>query len=144
MYDHAIQLAQWMYEEGVRPGDLVAFYLVNSAEFLMLVFATFAIGAAPSLINYNLEGKALLHCISVSNSKLLIADPDKACQQRIEGSRDKIEAGGTKIVTLSEDFKRQRRAMPVVPPDDALRRGVKPGFPYLLVCQVQRACTYGD
>lgn len=50
-----------MIEEGIKPGDLVAMYLHNSAEFLVIFFATMVIGAGPALINYNLEGKALMH-----------------------------------------------------------------------------------
>lgn len=141
MYDRTLQLAQWMLDEGIRPGDLVALYLHNSAEFIMLLFATFAIGAGPATLNYNLEGQALMHCLSVCNSKLLVVDPDSTCQSRINESRDKIEAGGTKIVTLDGDFKGKISSRPVVLPEDKLRRGVKPGFPYVLVsplfCQYQ-------
>ena len=133
MYDHTVQLAGWMYEEGVRPGDLVALYLLNSAEFIMLLFATFAIGASAATINYNLEGQALLHCLSVCNTKLLVGDSDSACQKRLSESRDKITASGTKIVILDEAFKQRIGSKPVILPDEKLRRGVQPGFPYVLV-----------
>ena len=89
MYDHTLQLAQWMLDEGIRPGNLVAFYLHNSAHFLMLLYATWAIGASAATINYNLEGQPLMHCLSVTKSKLIIVDSDSGCQQRINESRDK-------------------------------------------------------
>lgn len=133
MYNHTLQLAQWMLEEGIKPGDLVALYLHNSAEFLMLLFATWAIGAGTATVNYNLEGGPLLHCLSVCNTKLLIVDADPACQKRIGESKDKIEGTGTKIVTLDPAFKQSISSRPATLPDDNLRRGVKPGFPFVLV-----------
>ena len=122
-----------MLDEGVQPGDLVAMYLHNSAEFLMIMFATLCIGAGPAMINYNLEGKALMHCLSVCESKLLIVDEDSGCQQRINGSREDIEGAGTKIVTMDGGFKERVRARPVEVPGDELRNGMKGEWPYALI-----------
>lgn len=133
LHDHTVQLAQWMLEEGVQPGDLVALYLQNSAEFLMIVFATFAIGAGPALINYNLEGKSLLHCLDVAQSKLMIVDPETECARRVEASRAEITAAGTKIVMLDEELKKNAMARPVVVPGDNLRKNMKPEFPFGLI-----------
>ena len=132
-HDHTAQLAQWMVEEGIRPGDLVALYLHNSAEFAMLMFACHCIGAAPAMINYNLENEALLHCLNVAQSRLLIVDTDEACQRRINDSRKGIEDAGTKIVTLDDRFKQSIRSRPLIVPDDELRKNMKPEFPYALV-----------
>lgn len=134
MYNHSVQLANWMLEQGIQPGDLVALYLTNSAEFIMLLYATFAIGASAATINYNLEGKALMHCLAVAQTKLLIIDQDAGCQKRIGGSREEIAATGTAIVTFNEVLKEQIMARPVVLPDDSFRKGVKPEFPFVLVC----------
>lgn len=133
LHDHTVQLAQWMLDEGIRPGDLVALYLHNSAELLMLMFATLCIGAGPAMINYNLEGKALMHCLSVCETKLMIVDQDLACQQRINGSKDEIERAGTKIVTLDESLKRKLRSRAIIVPEDKWRKGMKPNFPYALI-----------
>jgi acyl-CoA synthetase (AMP-forming)/AMP-acid ligase II len=122
-----------MLDEGVRPGDLVGMYLHNSAEFLMIMFATLAIGAGPAMINYNLEGAALMHCLSVADSKLLIIDADEACQRRIEGSRNDIESAGAKIVTMDASFKQRIAARPVVRPPDKLRNGMTGDWPYALI-----------
>lgn len=101
----------------------------------MATLATQCIGAGPAWINYNLEGKALTHCLDVCESKVLIADPDQGCQQRVEGNRQQIEAAGTKIVTLDSSFLQQLRAQPVVVPEDRWRRDMKPEFPFaLIVC----------
>ena len=122
-----------MLEQGIQPGDLVAMYLHNSAEFLMIMFATLCIGAGPAFINYNLEGKALMHCLSVAESKLLIVDVDADCQRRIDGSREQIEAAGTTIVTLDSRLKQQISSRPVIVPEDELRNGMKGEDPFCLI-----------
>lgn len=122
-----------MLEQGVKPGDLVAMYLHNSAEFVMIMFATLCIGAGPAFINYNLEGKALLHCLSVCQSNLLIIDNDEGCQHRINDVRGEIEGSGTKIVLHDQAFKREIASKPVVVPGNELRSGMKPEFPYCLI-----------
>ncbi|KAK5941955.1 hypothetical protein PMZ80_005906 [Knufia obscura] len=132
-HDQTAQYAQWMVEQGIRPGDLVAMYLHNSADFLMIMFATLCIGAGPAFINYNLEGKALMHCLAVCQTKLLIADPDKDCQRRLEGSRTEIEASGMRIVTMDSTLKKEIKSTPVVVPEDKYRNGMKGDAPYCLI-----------
>lgn len=122
-----------MLDQGVKRGELVAMYLHNSAEFLMIMFATLSIGAGPALINYNLEGKALMHCLAVCESKLLIVDDDSACQQRINGSRLDIEGTRMNIVTLDSSLKQRISSRAVAVPPDSLRKGMKGEEPYCLI-----------
>lgn len=133
LHDNTARYAQWLLEQGVKPGDLVAMYLHNSPDFLMILYATHCIGAGPALINYNLEGKALLHCLNVCQSKILIADPDSACQRRLEGSREDIEGAGTRIVPLTLDLQQAIKTRPVQVPDDSHRNGMKGDHPYCLI-----------
>ncbi|KXT13554.1 hypothetical protein AC579_1405 [Pseudocercospora musae] len=133
VHDQTVRYAQWLVDEGIKPGDLVAVYLHNSAEFVMLMFATLCIGAGPAMINYNLEGKALLHCLDVAQSKLLIVDIDEGCRKRIGDSKTEIEGSGTKIVILDDELKTNvSRRQAVVPPDD-LRNGMQGSWPYALI-----------
>lgn len=122
-----------MLEQGVRPGDMVAMYLYNSADFLMIFFAAHCIGAAPALINYNLEGKPLMHCLAVCQTKLLIADPDQGCQQRLDRSRQEIQNAGTQIETLTSELKQEIKSRPVRVPEDKYRKGIKGDHPYALI-----------
>lgn len=122
-----------MLEQGVQPGDLVAMYLHNSAEFLMVMFATLSIGAGPALINYNLEGKALMHCLAVCESKILIVDADSGCQARITASQQDIEAAGMTIITLDHTLKSQIASRQAIVPPDTLRNGMKGTQPYCLI-----------
>ncbi|ORY58047.1 fatty-acyl-CoA synthase [Pseudomassariella vexata] len=133
LHDQTTRYAQWLLEVGIRPGDLVGLYLFNSAEFIMLVFACHCIGAAPALFNYNLEGKALIHCLDVCESKVLIVDSDAGCQARIAGVREYFESKGTITVTLDESLKQDVSARPAVVPEDTWRNGVQGDFPFCLI-----------
>ncbi|KAJ9647415.1 uncharacterized protein PV06_00129 [Exophiala oligosperma] len=133
LHDETLRIAQWMLEQGARPGELVALYLTNSPHFMFSWFACMAIGAAPAFINYNLEGKALLHCLDVAQTRLLVVDDDAGCQARIEGSRADIESRGMKIAVLDDALKRAISSRPVVRPGDELRAGTKGDFPYCLI-----------
>jgi acyl-coenzyme A synthetase/AMP-(fatty) acid ligase len=133
MYEQTVRYAQWLLDEGIGPGDLVAFYLINSPEFMMLWYATLCIGAAPAFLNYNLEGQTLLHCLKVCETKLVIVDEDAGCQKRIEGSRQDIESYGSKIVTLDASLKEKVSARPAICPGEEYRKGVKGSFPYCII-----------
>ncbi|KAK4542973.1 hypothetical protein LTR36_005971 [Oleoguttula mirabilis] len=132
-HDQTARYAQWLLAQGIRPGDLVAMYLHNSAEFMMMVFATLCIGAGPALINYNLEGKALMHCLDVCETKLLIVDADGGCQQRVGGSRAEIERKGAKIVTLDASLVHEVSGSPAVVPGDEWRSGMTGDMPCCLI-----------
>lgn len=74
-YDNVLKYAAWLKNsKGVQKGDIVAINFLNSEVFIFLWLALWSLGAKPAFINYNLTGKALLHCISVSTTKLLLVD----------------------------------------------------------------------
>ena len=133
MYEEALRYAQWMIEQGVKPGELVAMYMVNSPRFLFVWWACAAVGAAPAFINYNLEGKGLMHCLEVAQTRLLIVDEDAACQKRIDQSRSDIEARGTKVAVLDSTLRQAIAKKPTARPADELRKGTKGEFPYALI-----------
>ncbi|ETN39988.1 uncharacterized protein HMPREF1541_04263 [Cyphellophora europaea CBS 101466] len=132
-YEQTVRYANWMLDQGIQPGELVGMYLINSPEFMMIWFATLCIGAAPAFLNYNLEGKALLHCLQVCETKLIIVDDDEGCQSRIQGSRSAIEAKGTRIAVLDDALKAEVSARPAVCPENKYRDGTAGSFPYCLI-----------
>ncbi|KAK8031572.1 hypothetical protein PG990_001306 [Apiospora arundinis] len=133
LYEMSAKYAQWLLEEGIRPGDLVAVYLLNSVEFFAVMFACHCIGASPALINYNLEGRPLQHCLDVCESKVLIVDGDDQCQGRVAGSRNYVESKSTKVFTLDSLFKQQIEMRPMAVPEEKWRKGMKGDFPYCLI-----------
>jgi hypothetical protein len=77
------------------------------------------------MINYNLAGKALVHCLKLSGSKLLVVDDDPELFARIEDERAHIEGQlDMNIVTLDAGAKRKIRELEPDRPSDLLREGV--------------------
>ncbi|KAH0828314.1 Isopenicillin N epimerase component 1 [Fonsecaea pedrosoi] len=74
--EHACRYAQWFLEAGVRPGDCVGFYLHNSPDFVLGWLGLLAIGCYPAMINYNLVGGALVHCVKIAECRILLVDED--------------------------------------------------------------------
>jgi fatty-acyl-CoA synthase len=68
----------WLISRDVKPGDVVAVLMKNSAAFLELVFATSHIGAVFLPINYRLSADEVGYIVGNSGAKLLIADEELA------------------------------------------------------------------
>ena len=68
----ASQVAQALRNDGVSFGDTVSLMMDNRIEFIENMFGILRAGAAVSLINTNLRGPQLVHCISTTNARKLI------------------------------------------------------------------------
>ncbi|KAF2499859.1 acetyl-CoA synthetase-like protein [Lophium mytilinum] len=133
-YAQCCRYAQFFLANELKPLELVAFYLTNRPEFMFGMMGSWAVGSAPALINYNLSGDALVHCLKLSNAKLLVVDENTGCRERIEEVRDRIEGElGMRIVILDEKKKGEIRRLEPRRPDDILREGVKGDFPMILL-----------
>lgn len=118
---------------GVKPGELVGTYLINSPEFMFNLLGSWAIGTAPALINYNLGGDSLVHCLKVAESKVLIVDSDPECVERIEAQRERIENElGMRIIILDEATKATINAYEPTRPGNEFRENVHGEFPIFL------------
>lgn len=60
--------ARALAAQGVGNGDTVSMLMENRIEFLACIFALNKLGAIGALINTNLTGKPLTHCITVTES----------------------------------------------------------------------------
>jgi acyl-coenzyme A synthetase/AMP-(fatty) acid ligase len=116
----------------VRPGELIAMYMMNRPEFLFVHLGSWAIGSAPAWINYNLAGDALVHCLKVAGAKVVVVDEDAECRKRIEDVRGRLEEMGMTIRILSPEVKGEIARMEPVRPGDEMRVAVKGKFPLFL------------
>lgn len=151
-YAHVCQYAAYFLESGVRPGDLVGFYLQNSPEFCfawigLLAIGTFPLthpyclptltshaGCAPAMINYNLSGDALVHCLRISGAAILLVDDLSDCKARIGEEAEKIKSDlHMTIVPLSNDLKREIGSGKVVRIGDQYRQDVCGDTPIALL-----------
>ncbi len=68
----ANQFAHALKARGIGHGDIVSLMMENRIEFLASLIAIVKVGAVASLINTNLRGRPLTHCVSVTQSKAWI------------------------------------------------------------------------
>lgn len=131
---NACRYAQALLELGVTPGTLIATYMNNSPDFIFALLGSWSIGSAPALINHNLGGQGLVHCLKISGAKLLLVDNDSSFLQRIQQVRHHLEQElGIKIIVLDEATKDAINSFEPKRPDRTYRENVKPDFPMCLL-----------
>ncbi|MCE3290286.1 MAG: long-chain-acyl-CoA synthetase [Caulobacter sp.] len=70
----ANRFAHWAKGQGITRGQTVALFLPNRLEYLPIWLGLTKVGIATALINNNLTGAALAHCLNISNSLHCIVD----------------------------------------------------------------------
>ncbi|KAK3367520.1 hypothetical protein B0H63DRAFT_442167 [Podospora didyma] len=75
-YDTVLRYANFLkVKRGVKKGEFIALDFQNNDTFLFLILALWSLGAKVALINYNLSGKPLLHCVKKATTRLMLVDP---------------------------------------------------------------------
>lgn len=87
--ERANRYAHALKEQGVTRGDTVSVMMENRIEFLVVVTAISKVGAVAGLINTNLTGRPLRHCITVTESKKCLFGAEVA--DAIGGVVDELE-----------------------------------------------------
>ncbi len=72
----ANRFAAWADAQGLKAGDTVAILLPNRAEYVPAWIGLAKLGIASALINNNLTGAALAHCLSISGAVHVITDEE--------------------------------------------------------------------
>ena len=58
----------------IAPKEVVALDFMNCPEMLFIWLGLWSIGAYPALINYNLTGGSLIHCLATSTARIVFVD----------------------------------------------------------------------
>ncbi|CAN9201125.1 unnamed protein product [Alternaria alternata] len=104
VHDRAVQWGNFFLSQGVKPGDMVATYMMNSADFMVIWLGLFCIGCAPAHLNYNLKGEGLVHCLKVAGVKIVLVDEEEGCMERFEGVRATVEEMGVTAFKVDEEL----------------------------------------
>ena len=72
----ANRYAHWAKEHGLRRGQTVAIFLPNRIDYLPIWYGLSKIGVASALINSNLTGPQLRHCLNTSGATQVITDAE--------------------------------------------------------------------
>ncbi|MEE2566298.1 long-chain-acyl-CoA synthetase [Hyphobacterium marinum] len=74
-YDaYANQVAHWALEQGLKPGDVVAVFLTNRWEYVPIWVGLSKIGVVAALLNNQITGNSLAHCLNISGANVAIID----------------------------------------------------------------------
>lgn len=70
--ERANQYARWALDQGLGKGDCVGLFMTNRPEFLAIWIGITQVGGVVALLNTNLTGSSLAHCINVAGPQHLI------------------------------------------------------------------------
>ena len=82
----ANQFAHWGKAAGLRKGDCVALFMENRPDYIAFWAGMSKIAVKVALINYNLTGPGLSHCVKITNARAIVMNPELAPQ--FESARD--------------------------------------------------------
>jgi fatty-acyl-CoA synthase len=105
MEKYANRIAAWALSEGCIAGDTVALFIRNRAHYVAVWFGLTKIGVIPALLNYQLAGPALAHCVNVSDSKIIIVDHEMADQWQ---SAKKHTKADVKVFSIFGNIKKYK------------------------------------
>src|SRR5437762_2980090 len=70
--ERANRYARWALDQSVRKGDAVCLFMPNRPEYMAIWLGITRIGGIVSLLNTNLLGPSLAHCINIVEPKHII------------------------------------------------------------------------
>jgi fatty-acyl-CoA synthase len=130
----ANRYAHWAKGRGIRRGDTVALLMPNRLEYVAIWIGLAKVGIATALINNNLTGASLAHCLTLSGAANVLADEET--WQAFEEVRERI--GRTTMLWVlglgaGEETSARRgldtavKGASAVRPDRAIREEIKAG-----------------
>ena len=72
--NRANQYARWAAENGIEKGDVVGLMMPNRPEYLAVWLGIARAGGVTALLNTNLTGPALAHCVNIVKPRHIIVD----------------------------------------------------------------------
>jgi fatty-acyl-CoA synthase len=76
--ERANQYARWALDQGVAKGDVVCLLMTNRPEYFAIWLGVTSVGVVVSLLNTNLVGSSLAHCIRIVSPKGIIVSVEFA------------------------------------------------------------------
>jgi fatty-acyl-CoA synthase len=76
--ERANQYARWAVAHDLRKGDVVCLLMANRPEYMAIWLGITSVGVVVSLLNTNLSGPSLTHCIDVVTPKHIIVSEEFA------------------------------------------------------------------
>jgi len=132
----ANRYAHWAKSQNLRRGAVVALFMPNRLEYFAVWYGLSKVGVVTALLNNQLKGAALAHCLNISGASCCIVDDEtsptfmdirpqleRPMQQWVLG-----QANGEQ-----RDLVQALKSCSQLPPDRIVRDGVKAGDTALLI-----------
>ena len=74
--ERANQYARWALDQGLAKGDVVCLMMTNRPEYFAIWLGITSVGVVVSLLNTNLVGSSLAHCIRIASPKSIIVSAE--------------------------------------------------------------------
>ena len=123
----ANRYAHWALSAGLHRGDVVALLMPNRLEYLPIWFGLSKVGVVTALINNQLAGEALAHCLNTSAASCCLVDEETAAA--LETARPRLDHG-LQTWTLAEprgdqhNLAQALKSCSALRPDRARRAGL--------------------
>jgi fatty-acyl-CoA synthase len=87
------QYSRWALHAGVAKGETVALMMGNRPEYFAIWLGLTQIGAVVALVNVNLRGRALAHCLKLASARRAIVAEEfaESCETALEGVSPALE-----------------------------------------------------
>ena len=132
----ANRFAHWAKGLGLRRGQTVALFMPNRLEYFPIWYGLSKVGVITALINNQLAGAPLVHCLGISGAAHIIVDADTA--PIFEAAQDRLETPLQQWVFgpahgEQHDLPRALRSCSQLPPDRSVRQGMTAADTALLI-----------
>jgi fatty-acyl-CoA synthase len=124
----ACRFAHWALKLGLRKGDTVALFMDNRPDYIAAWAGLAKIGVRSALINYNLTGPSLAHCIAIANARAVVFCAELASALDSAGEAAAPELGCWGLGLQAGDprqLDRELEEMPERRPDRSLRQALR-------------------
>ena len=89
----ANQFAHWGLSIGLKPGDCVALFMENRPDYIAFWAGMAKIAVKTALINYNLTGAGLSHCVKVAGCRAIVMNEELAGQWKSAEALTPLDLG---------------------------------------------------
>jgi fatty-acyl-CoA synthase len=132
----ANRFAHWAKDQGLRRGQVVALFMPNRLEYFPIWYGLSKVGVVTALINNQLAGAPLAHCLGISGASHVIVDSDTS--PIFEAARDRLETELQQWVLgpahgEQHDLPRALKSFSQLPPDRSVREGMTAADTALLI-----------
>ncbi len=132
----ANRYANWARSQKLRRGDTVALFMPNRLEYFPIWYGLTKVGVVTALINNQLVGQTLAHCLNISGAGHVILDSEtapafEAAQAFL--NKPMMQWVHGMVHGTQRDMIQTLRSCSQIPPDRSVRDGMKASDPALYI-----------